>query len=131
MGVVKRIQGWRDSRWPIPNTLQALVGLVEPRDPDAYLERKRAERETAPERVARPPEGRRAHAKAGWAERSTTSEIPEIAEDPEVGDELPARAAAGWYRYGRTFYQVGQGPFPGWGFPEPTRPAATHQGMLL
>ena len=32
MGVVKRIQGWRDSRLPIPITLQVLVGLIEPRD---------------------------------------------------------------------------------------------------
>ena len=52
MGVVKRIQGWRDSRWPIPNTLQMLVGLIPYRDPEAYLERKRAAREAARERTA-------------------------------------------------------------------------------
>ncbi len=183
MGVVKRIVGWRDSRWPIPNTLQALVGLVEPRDPEAYLERKRADREAARERVAIQEERRgtvprrmgpsvrsvsldemRAEilpareitrerdAAAGPTLESMRAEValehdryveafrsavrsylrgekPAGVEPKSV--ELPARAQPGWYRFDRTFYRVGQGPFPTWGFPEPKRTPATVQGSLF
>lgn len=56
MAVMKRIQGWRDSGWPIPNTLQMLCGLIPYRDPDAYREAKRdarmAAREAREERLA-------------------------------------------------------------------------------
>jgi hypothetical protein len=134
MGIMKRIQGWRDSRLPIPNTLQVLVGLIEPRDPEAYMERKRAARESARERRAiqeeRPTTPKIAMVARGSPRvEAAVSEI-DLEIDPEqyqVGDDLPSRAAPGWYRFGRTFYRISQGPFQHWGFPEPVRATATIQ----
>jgi hypothetical protein len=134
MGVVKRIQGWRDSRWPIPNTLQALVGLIEPRDPEAYLEAKRAARETDGSMVLQ------VHGPSGPSSQEPRTNDQGLSDgidleiDPgeyKVGDDLPSRAAPGWYRFGRTFYRISQGPFQHWGFPEPARAAATVQGRLF
>jgi hypothetical protein len=116
MGVVKRIQGWRDSGWPIPNTLQALVGLIEPRDPEAFMEAKRSAHESAKERVAIQEE-RPAHPV------SMTGEHP----------EMPVRAQPGWYRVNSTFYRNGQGPFADWSRPlsEPSRIPGMRQGLLF
>ena len=108
MGVVKHIQGWRDSRWPIPNTLQVLVGLIEPRDPEAYLERKRATRE-----------------------RAAIRNEPVSHEPVESVPELPVRAQPGWYRVGSTFYRNGQGPFADWSRSEPSRIPGMRQGLLF
>ena len=143
MGVMKRIQGWRDSRWPIPDTLQALAGLIEPRDPEAYLEARRAAREPARERAAiqagptlesMRTEVAREHAQHVEAFRSavraairgTPAGTPA---QPDV--ELPVRTQPGWYRYDRTFYRVGQGPFADWGRPDPKRGPATNQLLLF
>jgi hypothetical protein len=203
MGVIKRIIGWEASRWPIPRPLQVLAGMVEPRDPEAYQERKRAEREAREERksiqweanleqdpagkggdLARPdPAGdRRSDAggrparpgrrRAGsvhpqvrpllGSERELDPEglaigdaaplrpasgaaarpspappsVPALNDDvedqaPAWGDELPVRAQPGWYRLGRNFYRVGEGPFAAWGFPEPQREPATIQRTLF
>jgi hypothetical protein len=103
------------------------------RDPEAFQERKRSAREAAKERAAIQAERPAAPAKP-------LATIPPIvprpfaeltADDPGLGDELPIRAADGWYRYGRTFYRVGSGPVAGWGFPSPSLPPATRQGMLF
>jgi hypothetical protein len=130
MGVMKRLVGWRDSRWPIPNTLQMLAGMIPYRDPEAFLERKRFAREAAAERAA--IQADRPAAPAPIMTKNMYQPIQELAAtDPDLGDELPFRAADGWYRYGRTFYRVGFGPVAGWGFPSPSLPPATRQGMLL
>jgi hypothetical protein len=52
MGVMKRLVGWQQSGWPIFGPLQVLAGLREERDPEAFKERKRAEKEAARERDA-------------------------------------------------------------------------------
>ena len=151
MGVVKRIAGWRESRWPIPGPLQVLVGLVAPRDPEAYLEQKRAAREAARERAAiqaeRPTELARVtaiippktikqpHAEIDKALAAsfahTAAAIEAAGVEIEAAHGLPVRAAAGWYRVGSTFYRVGQGPFAGWSLESPLQPPATHQGRLF
>jgi len=141
MGVMKRIAGWRDSRWPIPNTLQMLAGMIPYRDAEAFLERKRSARESAAERAAiqadipaPPPKPARIMAKImqPFFAAAPVGRFADLtAVDPCLGDELPDRAADGWYRYGRTFYRVGSGPFAGWGFPSPTIAPATYQGMLF
>ena len=82
MGIMKRIQGWRDSRLPIPNTLQVLVGLIEPRDPEAYMERKRAARESARER------------RAIQEERPTTPKIAIVARGTPRVEAAVSEAAA-------------------------------------
>lgn len=52
MGVMKRLVGWRQSGWPIFGPLQVLAGLREERDPEAFQDKKRAEKEAAKEREA-------------------------------------------------------------------------------
>jgi len=52
MSVMKRLAGWRMSGWPIFGPLQVLAGLREERDPEAFKEKKRAEKEAAKEREA-------------------------------------------------------------------------------
>jgi len=121
MGVVKRIQGWRDSRWPIPNTLQVLVGLIEPRDPEAFLERKRAARESARERAAIQEE--RPAAPGGAREGRPAAICQDL--------ELPVRAQPGWYRFDRTFYLNGQGPFADWSRSEPSPIPGCRQLLLF
>jgi len=99
MGVMKRIQGWRDSRWPIPNTLQALVGLIELRDPEAYLERKRAERESARERAAiqwegrSTSEGRKIRTEDGGESRLSSDLSPSSSVLPHTGPSLESMRA--------------------------------------
>ena len=98
MGVTKRIAGWRQAAWPIPGPLQALVGLIPYRDPEAYLEARRAAREAARERMAIQEDGK------ARVVRRKRHETPD--------DHEPARAALGWYRIGATFYPIGAGPMP-------------------
>ncbi|MGO8671292.1 MAG: hypothetical protein ACLQVD_08030 [Capsulimonadaceae bacterium] len=161
MGVVKRIQGWRDSRWPIPNTLQMLVGLIPYRDPEEFLERKRAAREAARSRAAMQTENpllravapRRIGPSVDTGAMTLDAMRAEVTHEKEEalaamrvvlrawfqGDlveadpsnECPVRAAEGWYRVGRSFYAVGQGPFAVWSLSEPARATATHQGLLF
>jgi len=132
MGVVKRIIGWRRSGWPIPNTLQMLVGLIPYRDPEAFAERKTAAREAAAERRALQEERPLVIPPAAPIIPKSAVPIPDLAAaDPDLGDVLPARAAAGWYRYGRTFYPIRAGPCPDWGFEVRDEPPATRQLMLF
>ncbi len=135
MGVVKRIDGWRRSGWPIPNTLQMLVGLIPYRDPEGFQERKRAARESERERSAIREEGGANRRFVAELRASLTAEgrRPENEHlyDVAVGDaddELPVRAADGWYRVGRSFYRVGQGPFAEW---IAARPPEKVQRMLF
>ena len=128
MGVVKRIAGWRMSGWPIPQPLLVLVGLAAPRDPEAYLEARRAAREAARERRAIQEEGR----PKGPGKRRESR--PDLAPDHDLQppSHLDAdRAAPGWYRIGSTFYPIGQGPRPTYGLATAPRPPATHQGLLF
>lgn len=97
MGYMKRLVDWRLNKWPIPQPIQAFVGLVPYRDPEAYLEKKRAEREAAAERRA-----------IQAVEIAEEKRLERIEADPEQ----PQLAAAGWYRVGSTFYRLGSGPFP-------------------
>ena len=140
MGVVKRIDGWRRSGWPIPNTLQMLVGLIPYRDPEAFLERKRAAREAERERTAMQTESsvvRHPSSVVPQAMPSSTRDNGprttdlEDAGGSDLGVELPVRAADGWYRVGRSFYRLGQGPFADWSLATPPRAPATRQGMLF
>jgi len=88
------------------------VKSIEEEDPEAYLERKRADRESARERRA-------------------IKEEPRAPVSIDPGPELPVLAQPGWYRLGSTFYRTGQGPFALWSLPGPVRPAATVQGRLF
>jgi len=125
MGVVKGIAGWRDSRWPIPNTLQVLVGLIEPRDPEAYLERKRALRETLRERAAIQEEtpvvrktrpGTTPVSRIGPAAIGCPSmdDLRELVGGEASAGAAPSAASEGWYRIGPCFYRIGEGPCRDW-----------------
>jgi len=143
MGVMKRIQGWRDSRWPIPNTLQMLAGLIPYRDPELFAEKKKVAREGERERAAIQAEGT-ANRRFVYELRQSliaTGRKPAnehlydlVMGDPDLGKEPPVRAADGWYRFGSTFYRLGQGPFAEWGIADPPRPdrgPAMRQQMLF
>jgi hypothetical protein len=122
------------SKEPVPQPIQALVGLVPHRDPEAWKEKKRlereqnqAEREARAEREAIKWESRQAEkerarqvslpAAKQTSERAagSTRHLIDIESESTFGHELPQPAAAGWYRLGRDFYRVGQGPFPQFG----------------
>ena len=128
---MKHIVGWRDSRWPIPSPLQALVGLVPYRDPEAYLEARRTAREAARERKAIQAEGRK---KGRRTQRAASPQpAPHLDPPPPLNLDEPTRAATGWYRIGATFYRIGSGPLPTYGL-IPVDPAwrpATYQGLLF
>lgn len=126
---MKHVIGWRDSRWPIPGPLQCLVGLAPYRDPEAYLEARRAARETARERKAIQAEGRQVSRRV----QREASPQPEAREDslPPPDLDEPTRAATGWYRIGVTYYRIGSGPMPTYGLVPATKPPATHQGLLF
>jgi hypothetical protein len=133
MGAMKRLVGWQQARWPIPQPLAAFAGL-EPFRPTAeeLADRKAAAAEAKAEREAIQAEARAAAPPPAIPARPEIV-LPDVSiDDPELGDELPVRAAPGWYRYGRTFYRVGSGPVAGWGFPTPRRePARTVQRTLF
>jgi hypothetical protein len=131
MGVVKRIVGWRLSSWPIASPLQVLVGLIEPRDPEAFLEAKRAVREAAKERAAIQEDSKRPRvlfsSRLGPPASGLTIDDLHV----EVEFDQPVCAQPGWYRVGSTFYRIGMGPFARWEA-APQRPAsATIQAMLF
>jgi hypothetical protein len=53
MGFMKRLYGWHHSRWlPVYGPFGVISGMREERDPEAFLERKRAAKEAAKERAA-------------------------------------------------------------------------------
>jgi hypothetical protein len=53
MSFMKRLYGWHHSRWlPVYGPFGVIAGMREERDPEAFEERKRAEREAAKERAA-------------------------------------------------------------------------------
>ena len=126
---MKRIAGWRASSWPIPGPLQEIVRLVPYRDPEAYLDGRRAAREAAKERRAIQDEGR----KRGQRTRQVSSPppAPDIDLLPPLDLDQPVRAAVGWYRIGVTFYRIGEGPTPSFALAPAPRPPATHQGLLF
>lgn len=137
MGVCKRVLGMLMDKEPVPQPIQALVGLVPWRDPEAWKEKKRlerelnqAEREARAEREAiqwasrqdekewnRNEKRYAAPANAADVEQqvSLANLVNDLASESALGRELPKLAAAGWYRLGRDFYRLGQGPCPWFG----------------
>ncbi len=108
------------------------------RDQQAFLDRKRAAREAARERTAIQTE---AASPVPSAEAAKSPRVLAAVGAPplsdlsvdvlEFGDELPVRAADGWYRWGRSFYHLGQGPFASFGIEQAAKKPAKRQMMLF
>jgi hypothetical protein len=121
MSVIKRLIGWKQCGQVIPGPLQVLCGMRRERDPEAFLERKR-------ERLAIQQEGRGTPQPKAQPIVTPSPPIQELEAEPvALGQELPSRAAIGWYRLGMTYYRQGQGPFPAWG----VVPSPTPQGKMI
>ncbi len=111
MGVMKRLDDWRRYYPPLPQPLRAFAGLEPYRDPEAFKERKAAEREAREERLAIQEDSQtipNRQRNPGKAEVI----IPKIIPEPDPDNDPPRLAAAGWYRVGPTFYRIGSGPHP-------------------
>ncbi len=115
---------------PEPNWLKGeRPEMLPARDPEAFRERKRVERESVRERAAIQKERPQSMAEA--VHRTRLPSAQELIDAVCPDQEVPVHAADGWYRFDRTFYRVGQGPCAYWSLPAPARSPALVQGRLF